>query len=164
MDAYEKVLELTQDYEHRIHHQIEDGENKDDYFSLEIINKTGTDNLFIHFNPFEITLFFADNHDHFDPNYDDEIYWLIDLIEDILNNKRCASSISCLKENGPQLLSTCFCSRKEADENDIDKTFDLLFKMPQAKEALEKNGGIVNYRFWDSSLNKEISIAKKQGQ
>ncbi|MBQ6335069.1 MAG: hypothetical protein IJI46_08385 [Erysipelotrichaceae bacterium] len=162
MDAYEAMMDTLEGFDYRIHRKGEKGfeDLKDEDLMIEVINKEGDDDLTIEFSEGEYSLFFGGDHDHFDPAYDDEIYWFIDLLDDILHNNRCAALLYYNTDDFPRLLATSFCKAKDA-EQPVEKLFSYVMELQDYKAKLENNGGKMIFRFWDPSLNKEELIEKK---
>ena len=161
MDAYEAVLDVLADYDHSVHHNDEKGYEHlgDEDVSITVRNGDSDDEILIEFSDGKIALFFGNDHDHFDPSYDDEVYWLVDLLDDLLHNRRCAASLYYNTDDFPKLMATSFCKKKETSS--YEKVFDYVLKLSGYKEKLMNNGGKVVYRFFDPSLNFEEKIEKK---
>lgn len=159
MEAYERVIDFLKenDYAFRQVQISDDGQQQ-----IDILNADSGNHLHIAFGQYEATLFFCDNHEHFDISYDDEIYWLIGLIEDLLNNTRCGASLFIYKDDGSeQLLATSFASRKDVRNASFEKIFEDVMKIDRFSDLIDKNGGRIICRFWDSSFNREIALPKK---
>ena len=164
MDAFEAVSEAISEHEYIIHHRDEKGYDhlKEDGVTIEVFNENKGDEMFIEFNEGEATIFFGNNHDHFSVNFDDEIYWLVDLIEDIFSNRMCACTLYGYRENGrPKLLGTGFVRRKDLKENSVDKIFEYVYNIEEYKLMLDHNGGKAIISYWDLSLNQEMELEKK---
>ena len=159
MDAFERIADFLRendfafrqsDLSDPVQHQI------------EILNADSGSHIRIVFDRFEATLFFCDNHEHFDSSYDNEIYWLTELIEDLLLNRRCAASLVMNKDDGSQqLLATSFASRKDVRDGAFDKVFEDVMKIERYESLLRKSGGMIVLRFWDPSYNREVEVPKK---
>jgi hypothetical protein len=159
MDAFEKVIDFLKENDFAFR-QTES--NDREQRQIEILNPDSGSHLRVVFGPYEATLFFCDNHEHFDVSYDDEIYWLTDLIEDLLLNRRCAASLFYFKEDGnTQLLATSFASRKDVREASFEKVFEDVMKIERFEKLIRSNGGRIACRFWDPSLNREIALSKQ---
>ena len=165
MDAYEAVIEALSEYRYRIHHGDEAAYDhlKDDGLTIEVINENKGDEMLIEFNGGEVSLFFGDNHDHFDPHYDDEIYWLIDLLEDLLENRKCVCSLYGYEGEGREkILATGFIRKRELQEKSLDEIFEYVYRIADYKKMIDEKGGKVTVKFWDAGLNYEKDIGKKQ--
>ena len=164
MDAFEAVSEAIGEHEYIIHHRDEKGFDhlSDDGMTIEVLNENKGDELFIEFNGTEARLFFGNNHDHFSTSFDDEIYWLVDLIEDILNNRMCACSLYGYRENDREkLLGSGFVRNKDLKENSVDKVFEYVYGIEEYKLMLDHNGGKAIISYWDPSKNYVIELEKK---
>jgi hypothetical protein len=163
MEIYERIIELLGECRYEVHRGDEKdyAHLKEGDFSITVINEKGDDDMVIEYSGGEIILLFANEHAHFDPSYDDELYWFIDLAEDIMNDRKCAASLYYNTDDFPKLLSTSFCKRSETKEGP-EKIFDLVYRLEDYREKLENNGGKAVFRFWDPSLNFEREIPKKE--
>ncbi len=165
MDAYEAVTEAISEHEYIVHHRDEKGYDhlEEEGSMIEVLNENKGDEMFVEFNQGEATIFFGNNHDHFSLSFDDEIYWLVDLIDDIFNNRMCAVTLYGYRENAnPKLLGTGFVKDKDLKNSSLDKIFEYVYEIEEYKMMLEHNGGKAIINYWDPSLNKEIELGKKQ--
>ncbi len=156
MDAFKKVTDFLRDNDFAFR---QSDLTDPDQNQIEILNADSGSHLRINFNRYEATLFFCDNHEHFDLSYDDEVYWLTQLIEDLLLNRRCAASLTMNKEDGGrQLLATSFASRKDVRNADYEKIFSEIMKLERLENIIGKNKCMIVLRFWDPSLDREIEL------
>ena len=105
------------------------------------------------------TVCFADAHEHFDTTEEEEYHLLIQDIIDIMNNKRCSGAIFYNEGNGE--LHWCASRFLRADKGmnrSLKEVFSIVYELNEFREKLERHGGEVHYRFWDSSLDKNIII------
>ncbi len=159
MDAFKRVTDFLRENDFAFRQSdLPDSEGH----QIEILNADSGSHLRIVFDRYEATLFFCDNHEHFDAGYDDEIYWLTELIEDLLLNRRCAASLIINKEDGSQqLLATSFVSRKEVRAAAYDKIFDDALKLDHFEKLIGNCEARIVLRFWDPSFNRDIILPKQ---
>ena len=162
MDAFEKVIDLLEGYPYKIHRNDEEdyAQLSDDDLCIEVINRND-ENLFIEFRSNEVKVNFYFHEDRFDISYDDEIYWLIGLLDDILHNRRCAGCLFYRDDEFYKLMGSCFCKKSDIDKS-VEEVFSFIFELDEYRKKLEINSGKASYVFWDPSLNKEVPINKKE--
>ena len=150
MKAYEKVLEILQDYPY----PLQKTENK-----IEIHNPENEESLILSFQESDILLSFGHHEDRFDPYFDDEIYNLLKRIEDLLNNRIGIAALFYKDDEFYKLMGSCYCKKSDINKA-LEETFAFILKFDEYRNKLETNGGMVSYQFFDPKDNRKQKIEK----
>lgn len=117
-------------------------------------------------NPFNESRMFIDLHGEFTLTYGNwhthysgcisQYKSLIEDIDNILTNQSCAASLfTGLEKNW---LGNRLITKNQMEQFQVQKIFSHIFNISEFRKKIHDNGGIVEFRFWNSTDDKNIII------
>ena len=164
MEVYTRILDEIEGFEYHVHRNDEEDFSflGNDGYSIEVYNseKKEEDSLFVEYDNRKYTIYFADNYEEFFPEYEEDVYFMLKEISALLHNKKCSVSLYYNTDGFLKCMSGGFMSSKELKDKDVKEVFRYIYMNKDLKDKLEINGGRADYKYFDDSLNRSVTIEK----
>ncbi len=159
----DRLLEELKDYRVVIHREENEGFDED-AFTLEVLNDSDQeeDHLLITYNGFSYEVIFGGNSLHYQAGYEEDLYFMLKEISQILENRKCSVSLYYNTDDFPKLMAGGFLNRKDVEGKTMEEIFRYVFANPELKNKIEVNGGKAVFRYFDPSGNRSVEIEKRK--
>ena len=166
MEVYDSLINEIEGYSYQVHHKDEVSFSYlgEEDTCIEVINPDGDeeDNLYIDFNEYKAVLSFANNQEEYQLGYEEDLYFLLRDIKDILEDKKCSLSLYYHADAFMKCLAGGFLKAKDAEGKEVKEIFRFVYLNEELKTKIETNGGRLDIRYWDTSLNSSLEVGKKK--
>lgn len=161
IDCKAELLQLFQAYPCNVYTSLNEGYEylSENSCCIAVVHPITQQELYVDLeDEREFTLSFAVCHSHYFPSQEDYSE-LKQTILKILQNEVCSASLW-YGEDEKKWLGSLWINKTEL-EQPISQMFGFVWKTKEFRKRLNRFGGEVRFRFWDSKFDKTILLPKK---